>query len=68
MLETRRYPLDKGTRRGVGGVRLVGLESLEKLENLESLEKLERLENIERLGLERPTGKTTIERINRKNR
>ena len=40
MLETRRCPLDRGTRRGVGEVRLGGLESLERLDNLESLERV----------------------------
>ena len=57
MLETRRCPLDRGTRRGGGGGRG------ERLYNIESIESLESLENPERVGIERPTGKTTIERI-----
>ena len=58
MLETRRCPLDRETRRGVG---LGGLESLDNLESLESLERLDNLESLDsldRVGIERPIGKT----------
>ena len=51
---------------GLGGLErlysIVGLERIERLDNLESLENLERV-GIERLGIEKPTGKTTIERL-----